>query len=523
MNSDPVKLEIFKNLFASAAEEMGEVLRRSSFSPNIKERRDYSCAVFNEKGEMIAQAAHIPVHLGAMPLSVQEGIRSFDFSQGDVVILNDPYKGGTHLPDITLISPIFYRDDLIAFSANRAHHSDVGGMAPGSMPLAREIFQEGIIIPPLKLVKRGNLNRELFDFIMANVRTPEERTGDLKAQIAANQKGCQRMLDIVYRYGIDEIIKYMDELLNYAERMMRILLEKLPDGVYEFEDFMDDDGISVEPVKIAVKIKIEGNRATIDFTGSSPQKEGGINAVYAITLSAVYYVFRSLVGLDIPSNSGCLRPLQIIAPKGSIVNANFPCAVAGGNVETSQRITDVLLGALSKACPDMVPSASQGTMNNLSIGGWDPERRQNYAYYETIGGGMGAEPAKDGEDAIHSHMTNTMNTPIEALEYAYPITVKRYEIRRGSGGKGKYRGGNGIRRDIQLNHDAKVTILSDRRKFPPYGLAGGKPGKRGKNILIKEKEEIELPGKISIDAKAGEIISIRTPGGGGFGEPKKPN
>ncbi|MBU1626192.1 hydantoinase B/oxoprolinase family protein, partial [bacterium] len=478
---------------------------------------DFSCAIFNSQGEMVAQAAHIPVHLGAMPLSVQEGIRSLSFEPGDVVILNDPYKGGTHLPDITLITPIFHENELIGFSANRAHHSDVGGIAPGSMPLSSELFQEGIIIPPVKLLKRGQLNKDIYDFIMVNVRTPLERAGDLNAQIAANQKGLQRILDLVARYGMNEVLNYMQELLDYAELMMRNLLETLPDGSYKFTDYMDNDGIKDEPIKISVEVKINGSEAKIDFAGSSPQVEGGINAVYAITLSAVYYVFRSLVGLDIPSNSGCLRPIKIIVPENSIVNASHPAAVAGGNVETSQRITDVLLGALAKACPDRVPAASQGTMNNLSIGGWDPIRKQNYAYYETIGGGMGAEPDNHGEDAIHSHMTNTLNTPIEALEYAYPFTVKRYEIRQDSGGQGKFHGGNGIRRDIELSHDAKITILSDRRKFPPYGLAGGESGKRGQNLLIRDNAEKELAGKVTFNAKEGDIISIRSPGGGGFG------
>jgi len=519
---DPIRLEVFKHLFASVAEEMGMVLRRTGYSPNIKERRDFSCALFDAEGRMIAQAAHIPVHLGSMPLSVQEGIRTLDFAPGDVVILNDPYHGGTHLPDITLITPIFVGEgalqELFGFAANRAHHADIGGMTPGSMPLSQELYQEGVIIPPLKLVEGGRVNQGVLDLLLANVRTPEERAGDLRAQMAANHKGVERMRELVARYGREEVEHYMRGLLAYAERMTRRLIAELPDGTYRFRDYMDDDGVDPEPAEIAVAITIDGDEAVVDFTGTAPQRKGSINAVYAITLSATYYVFRSLIGLDIPSNSGCLAPITVIAPEGTLVNARPPAAVAGGNVETSQRIVDVLLGALAQACPDRVPAASQGTMNNLTIGGWDPERGRPYAYYETIGGGMGARPGKDGADAIHTHMTNTMNTPIEALEYAYPFRVRRYEIRRGSGGAGRYRGGDGIRRDIELLHDAQVTILSERRKFQPYGLAGGEPGRRGQNVLIRDGEERELPGKVNLTVGAGDVISIRTPGGGGWGK-----
>ena len=471
---NPIRLEVFKHLLASVAEEMGVVLCRTGYSPNIKERRDFSCAVFDAQGRMIAQAAHIPVHLGSMPLSVQEGIRSFNFAPGDMVILNDPYRGGTHLPDITLIAPVFVQkgggEDLFGFVASRAHHSDVGGMSPGSMPLSEEIYQEGIIIPPLKIMEGGVENMALMQLLLANVRTPEERMGDLRAQMSSNYKGIERMQTLVKRYGDEEVATYMQGLLAYAERMTRRLLDDLPDGEYTFRDCMDNDGITSQPVEIAVKISIRGDEAVVDFSGSSPQSKGSINAVYAITLSAVYYVFRSLIGLDIPSNSGCLAPVHTIIPEGSIVNAKHPAPVAGGNVETSQRIVDVLLGALAQAVPDRVPAASQGTMNNLSIGGWDPERQRAYAYYETIGGGMGARPDRDGADAIHTHMTNTLNTPVEALEFAYPFRVRRYGIRSGSGGDGRFRGGDGTSREIELLQDAKVTILSDRRQSSPYGF-----------------------------------------------------
>lgn len=550
MTLDPIRLEVFKHLFSAIAEEMGVVLRKASYSPNIKERRDYSCAIFDTLGNMIAQAAHIPVHLGSMPLSVAAAIDYFKndatgessqdrgtntnqgLNPGDVVILNDPYLGGTHLPDITLISPVFVnlldigenpqfqsvKSMLFGFVASRAHHADIGGMTPGSMPLAREIYQEGLIIPPLKLIDAGSLNQAVWDLILANVRTPQERSGDLLAQIAANQRGATRLQELLVRYGRQEVSHYMEQLLAYTERMTRRLLGNLPDGVYTFSDYMDNDGVDLVPVPITVTITISGEEAVVDFTGSAPQQKGSINAVYAITLSAVYYVFRSLIGLDVPNNSGCLVPIHIIAPAGTVVNALHPSPVAGGNVETSQRIVDVLLGALAKACPDQIPAASQGTMNNVTIGGWDTIRNTPFTYYETIGGGMGARPWADGQPAIHSHMTNTLNTPIEALEYTYPLRIRRYEIRQDSAGGGNFRGGEGIRRDIELLTDAQVTLLSERRLTTPYGLSGGSPGAVGENILIREGvEDIMLPGKTTLYLQKGDVLSVRTPGGGGHG------
>lgn len=543
MNFDPVRVEVFKNLFAAIAEEMGTVLRKASYSPNIKERRDFSCAIFDHRGRLIAQAAHIPVHLGSMPLSVSAAIDHFsgDLHPGDVVILNDPFHGGTHLPDITMVSPVYLAsslsrpdavqagkpvDDLIGYVASRAHHSDVGGMTPGSMPVGREIFQEGLIIPPVKLVKAGRIDMAILEIILANVRTPQERRGDLSAQIAANQRGAERFMDLVTRNGLEQTVGIEEQLLSYAERMTRRLIESLPDGDYSFSDYLDDDGVSNQPVLIAVTITIKGDAARVDFTGSAPQQAGSINAVYAITLSAVYYVFRCLLGPDLPNNSGCLIPIEIIAPSGTVVNALHPAAVAGGNVETSQRIVDVLLGAFAQACPTRIPAASQGTMNNVTIGrqssilesgkqfGVDD---QPFAYYETIGGGMGARYNSTGPSALHSHMTNTLNTPIEALEYAYPLRVLRYEIRSGSGGEGEFRGGDGIIRSFQVLTECQVTLLSDRRKIPPYGLNGGDVGKIGENLLIRNGEQITLPGKGTVDLHPGDILSIRTPGGGGFG------
>ncbi len=516
---DPIKLELFKNRFASIAEEMGMVLRRTAYSPNIKERLDFSCAIFDAAGQMIAQAAHIPVHLGAMPVSVQTALARLTVEPGDVIILNDPFAGGSHLPDITLITPVFAPEkELFGFVASRAHHADVGGMTPGSMPLSREIFQEGIIIPPLKLMQAGQPNEGVMQLLLANVRTPEERAGDLRAQLAANSKGVTRVLEVVARYGREEVSHYMAGLLAYAERMTRALLAGLPDGAYHFADFLDGDGIEPGPVKIAVTVTVAGDEATVDFSESAAQVVGSVNAPYAVTLSATLYVFRALIGLDIPANSGCLLPITLVAPEGSVVNARPPAAVAGGNVETSQRITDVLLGALAQAAPGRVPAASQGTMNNMVIGGWDPERGQPYTYYETIGGGMGAGAHAPGADAIQCHMTNTLNTPVEALEYAYPFRVRRYAVRRGSGGAGAQRGGDGIIREMELLYAAQLTLLTERRVIAPYGAQGGQPGQPGRNTLLTSAGAQPLPGKVSVGVAAGSVIRLETPGGGGFGE-----
>jgi N-methylhydantoinase B/oxoprolinase/acetone carboxylase alpha subunit len=517
---DPITLEVFRNLFYSVAEEMGVTLCRTSFSPNIKERRDYSCAIFDADGRMVAQGEHMPVHLGSMPTSVEAAIDAVDLRPGDVVMVNDPFRGGTHLPDITLVEGVFLDDDAkpAFFVANRAHHSDVGGMTPGSMPLATEIYQEGIRIPPVLLVRGGELQRDILDLVLANVRTPVEREGDLTAQIASNRTGARRLLGLVERYGATMVSDYMGHLQDYAERMTREAIRQIPDGEYRFEDAMDDDGQGHGPLPIVVKVTVEGDRATIDFTGTCEQAAGSVNANDAITLSATMYCFRVIVPFAVPSNWGTIQPLTVIAPEGSLVNAKAPAAMAGGNVETSQRIVDVVLGALAQAMPDSIPAASYGTMSNLTIGGTDPRTGEPFAYYETIAGGMGARPWADGLDATHCHMTNSLNTPIEALEHAYPYRVLRYSVWRGSGGAGRYRGGDGIQRDLMLLGDATVTILSDRRVGRPYGLAGGEPGAPGENAVLLPGGGIQdLPGKASVRVEPRSIIRIRTPGGGGYG------
>ncbi|MDP3061888.1 MAG: hydantoinase B/oxoprolinase family protein, partial [Chloroflexota bacterium] len=474
---------------------------------------------------MVAQAAHIPVHLGAMPASVEAAIRVTTFSPGDVVILNDPYLGGTHLPDITLVAPVFVEDGgkrvLAGFVANRGHHADIGGMTPGSLPLSTELFQEGIIIPPIKLARRGRLNQEVVALLCRNSRTPDERKGDLAAQLASIRVGEQRLKEIVARYGLADVHEHMASLLDYSERMTRAAIQRIPQGVYSFLDYMDDDGIEGEPVPIAVRVTVKDDEMTFDFTGTSPQRPGSINAPLAVTVSAVLYVIRCVTGEQAPANQGCLRPVRILAPRGSLVNPEPEHAVAGGNVETSQRITDVLLGALAQALPALIPAASQGTMNNVLVGGHDPVRDKSFVYYETIAGGMGARPGKDGISGVHTHMTNTMNTPIEALEFVYPMRLRRYSLRRGSGGAGRYRGGDGIIRDMEFMVRATVTVLSERRKRAPYGLQGGEPGALGENVLLRGGvEEVRLPGKATFEVAPGDVLSIRTPGGGGWGKPK---
>ncbi len=519
MRIDPIAFEVFKNLFVSVAEEMGVTLCRTSFSPNIKERLDYSCAVYDAAGQTIAQGDHMPVHLGAMPLSVRAAIDHGPMDPGDVVVLNDPFRGGTHLPDITMVSPVFLgRARRPAFYvANRAHHSDVGGMSPGSMPLAREIFQEGLIIPPVKLVRRGTIVADVMAMILANVRTPDERDGDLTAQIAANRVAEVRLREIVAKYGARTVASYAAAVQNHTERVLRATIAQIPDGGYTFEDRLDDDGFAADPIAIRVRITIAGDGAVVDFTGSDPQTTGGVNANFAITLSATLYAFRCLVREDVLYNAGIARAVRVIAPAGTIVNAERPSAVAGGNVETSQRITDVVFGALARALPARLPAASQGTMNNVTFGGRHPTTGRPFAYYETIGGGMGARPGLDGISGVHTHMSNTRNTPIEAIEHYLPVRIRQYAIRGGSGGAGRWRGGDGIVREYEVLTETDVTVLSDRRIGVPYGAEGGAPGQPGRNTLVRDGVETPLPGKVRITLGAGDRLRIESPGGGGYG------
>ena len=541
---DPIELEVFKNLYHSIAEEMGAALRRTSFSPNIKERRDYSCAVFDSQGQVIAMGDHMPVHLGSMPMSVAAGIEQCALELGDLVMLNDPFRGGTHLPDITLVMPVYVsgakgggqecpphtHPDF--YVASRAHHADVGGTYPGSMGPCREIYQEGFRIPPVKIMRAGKLVPDVLALLLTNVRTPEEREGDLGAQIAACQTGAQRLREVCARYGIARTKRAAANLLDYSEDLMRAFLASIPPGNYQAVDFLDDDGVDAAPVMIAVTIRVpeppvhksSKNKATvtIDFSGSAPQVQGAINAVEAITYSACFYVFRCLLREDVPATAGLMRPIRVIAPPGTVVNAKPPAAVAGGNVETSQRIVDVLLRALSHAIPDRIPAAASGTMNNLTIGGIDPRSGDPFAYYETVAGGMGARPTKDGVSGVHTHMTNSLNTPAEAFEHAYPLRLRQYSLRSKSGGKGLHTGGDGIVREIEVLADTQVTLLADRRSRGPYGLSGGASGAPGRTVILRKNgSQEELPSKTSTRLHAGERVRVETPGGGGWGKPTR--
>ncbi len=517
---NPINLEIFNNLFSAICEEMGVVLCKSSFSTNIKERKDFSCALFDRSGEMAAQAEHLPVHLASMSMSVKEAIKAVEMKDGDAVLLNDPFQGGTHLPDITVVTPFFYKGGKkpLFYVANRAHHSDVGGMSPGSMCNATEIFQEGIRVPPVKIMRGNSINKDIMTVITSNVRTPKEREWDIIAQISANTIGKQRLCELCEKYGEMKVVKYSSELQDYSDRVMKSVIKEIPDGGYSFSDCLDDDGVVDKPVRIKVSINIKGSKVNVDFSGSSRQVAGCINAVYAVTVSCVFYVFRCLVDSDIPSNSGCMRSISICAAEGSVVNAVLPAAVSGGNVETSQRIVDVVMGALSKAIPGIIPAASSGSMSNIAIGGYDKMKVRNFTYYETIAGGMGGRPESEGIDAVQTHMTNTLNTPIETIEHNYPFRIKEYKIRKLSGGNGKHKGGNGIVRSYEFSQAATVSILSDRRKYAPYGLRGGKKGKVGQNILISKGRKYKLASKATISVNSGDIISIHTPGGGGYGK-----
>ena len=521
MSFDPIELAIFKSATRSVAEEMGASLRRTAFSPNIKERRDYSCAVFDGEGQAIAMGDHMPVHLGSMPMSVRAAVDALTLGPGDIAILNDPFAGGTHLPDITMVQPVFFGNNTapLFYVASRAHHADVGGRYPGSMGLCREISEEGLRIPPVKLVRGGATDISVLKMILSNVRTPEEREGDLAAQMGACRVGEMRLQELVARLGADKVGRLSAELLDYSERLMRAELSEMPSGTFTAEDFLDNDGFGDSPIRISVTIELDPSsaQAKVDFAGSSPQVTSSMNAVFAITYSATYYVFRCLLPEDAPANAGLMRPITVRTPERSIVNASPPAAVAAGNVETSQRIVDVLLRALAQAIPDRIPAASSGTMSNLTIGGIDPRTGQPFAYYETIAGGMGARPNADGISGVHTHMTNSLNTPVEALEYAYPFRVRRYSYRPNSGGKGKFCGGDGLIREIELLADAQVTLLSDRRTLPPYGLSGGEAGSVGSAVHKSGKRTEAIPAKSSIRAKKSDVISIESPGGGGWG------
>jgi N-methylhydantoinase B len=502
---DPVTLSVLSAALSGIAEEMGAALIRSAYSSNIKERRDCSTALFDGRGQMVAQAEHIPVHLGAMPEAVAAVIEQVP-RPGDAFILNDPYTGGTHLPDITVVTPCTNGGSIVGYAIARAHHSDVGGMRAGSMPSnSRELFQEGIVLPPVRVVENGEIVEDVLRLLLANVRTPELRRGDLRAQLATNELGGRRLSELIERRGLDVMEIAFDEVIAYTERRARSRINALPDGVYEASDVMEGDGTVDDDIPIVVRLTVEGESLTIDFEGTSQAVAGNVNCPLSVTRSACYFALRVLLDADVPANAGVLRPVEILAPAGSLVNASPPSAVVAGNVETSQRIADTVLLALAQATD--LPAQGQGTMNNLVIGG------RGWTYYETIGGGQGASAAGPGASGVHVGMSNTLNTPIEALELEFPLRVERQQLALGSGGKGRHSGGDGIERSVRVLEDASVSLLTDRRRHAPKGADGGGEGRPGRNLL----NEREVPPKVDLEANEGDLISISTPGGGGWG------
>ncbi|WP_135828539.1 hydantoinase B/oxoprolinase family protein [Halorussus halobius] len=510
---DPVELEILRNQLESVAEEMGRVLIRGAYSPNVTERRDCSTALFDAAGRMVAQAEHIPVHLGAMPEAVA-AVLDCDPEPGDTFVLNDPFAGGTHLPDVTLVSPLAPDEadgEIVGYAVSRAHHADVGGSAPGSMPAgAREIFQEGLRLPPVRLVSAGEINEDVRDLLLANVRTPDERRADLRAQLAANDRAEERVGDLLADHG-DRLLGAFDAVIDYSRERVESELADLPDGEYTARDVLEGDGVRDDDVPIEVAVTVDGTSLSVDFSGTAEQVPGNLNAPLAVAKSAVYFVVRCVTDPEIPPNHGCYDPVSVSAPEGCLVNPDPPAAVVGGNVETSQRVTDVLFAALADAVPERVPAAGQGTMNNLIIG----SRSSAFTYYETIGGGFGARVDADGMDGVQVGMTNTLNTPVEALEAEYPLRVERYALRPDTGGAGERRGGLGLARSVTVETDATVSLLTERRRYAPQGLAGGESGALGENRIDGER----VGAKTTVDVDAGATVTVLTPGGGGYGDP----
>ncbi|MEW6182102.1 MAG: hydantoinase B/oxoprolinase family protein [Bacillota bacterium] len=523
MNTDPVTLEVLRNALQSAAEEMGVTLTRTALSPNIKDRRDCSTAVYTPAGELVAQAEHIPLHLGLMPAVVKKVLEYYPLEKlepGDAVIINDPYISGSHLPDVCIITPVFTGGAPVAIAANLAHHVDIGGMAPGSMSTAAtEIFQEGIRIPPVKISSRGRLNTDLLRLLACNVRTADEFYSDIQAQLSANEAGGSRIMELAEKWGTNMLRFYMEEIINYAERRFRAALREIPRGLYSFSDFLEGDGITPDQIKIAAGVEVSEKGVRVDFTGTSPQVRGPVNATRGVTLACVYFAVKAVADPDLPSSEGIARVVEVITPQGSLVNPAFPAPVAHANINTAQRIADVILGALSQAAPGRVTAAGTGSMSNFTIGGRDARGRY-YSYVETYGGGQGAKLDQDGMDGVHVNMTNTRNTPVEVIEMNYPLLVERYGLVRDSGGPGEFRGGAGLVRGITLLEDAAVSVSTERNDVKPWGLEGGNPGKSSRcSIRMPGGAAEEAPGKFTRELPKGATIILETAGGGGFGSP----
>ena len=508
---NPVELSIFSNRISAVCDEMGAVLQRAAFSPNIRDRLDYSCAVFDARGEICAQAAHIPVHLGSMAYAMRNIVSQVEWQAGDMIVVNDPFLGGTHLPDVTLIAPVFIEQHLAGFVANRAHHADIGGHTPGSMPISDSLEQEGIIIAPHKLLQRGEMDKAFMQQLMSRMRDQTTANGDFAAQISANKTGAQRLANLITTMGLDAYVQALLALNEYGERLAMSVIDQIPDGVYEFEDVMDDDGLGNQSIPIRVKLSVDAHKVHADFSGTASQTTGNINCPLSVVAAAVFYVFRCLMPQQTPACYGSFRHISLSAPEGCLLNARRPAAVAAGNVETSTRVVDVVMGALASAIPQHIPAASHGSMNNLAMGGSQGDR--HWDYYETIAGGMGAGSHYPGQSAVQTHMTNTRNTPIEVMERNYPVRIRRYGLRSGSGGQGRHAGGDGVVREFEFLAPATVTLLTERRLHRPWGLGTGQPGQLGCNRLNGN----ELPPKTTVSLESGDILCLESPGGGGWG------
>ena len=512
-----IELSLFSSRMEAVCEEMGAVLRRAAFSPNIKDRLDFSCAVFDAHGALCAQAAHIPVHIGSMAFAMRQVINAVQWQAGDMVILNDPYMGGTHLPDVTVIAPLMDEQsgEILGFVVNRAHHADIGAQTPGSMPISGDLREEGVVIPPTHLLRQGKVLGDVMRALTRQTLSPEQTIGDFTAQISANRTGLVRLKEIVQSLGVEKYRQGLQELNDYAERLAQAALDSIPNGQYQFQDVMDDDGLGHEQLPLQVTLRVRGYHVDVDFSGSAAQTPGNINCPLSVAAAGVYYVFRCLMPAHTPNCEGAFRSIRLSAPRGCLLNAQFPAAVAAGNVETSTRVVDVVMGALAQAVPQRIPAASHGSMNNLAMGARTHTHGHEYQwdYYETIGGGMGAGPVAPGLSAVQTHMTNTLNTPLEVIEMNYPLRVARYEVRDQSGGVGKHRGGDGLVREFEFLQAATVTLLTERRRNRPWGLQGGEPGAAGENLL----NGAPLPGKQSLQVRAGDRLTIKTPGGGGWG------
>ncbi|PKM84070.1 MAG: 5-oxoprolinase [Firmicutes bacterium HGW-Firmicutes-13] len=522
---DAVTLEVMRNALQSIAEEMGAALIRTALSPNIKDRKDCSTAVYTRDGRLVAQAEHIPLHLGLMQSVVKEVLKRYPrekLSPGDALIINDPYISGSHLPDICIFLPVFYQGEIAAVMANLAHHVDVGGMTPGSTPTSStSIYQEGIRIPPVKIMKRGRLDENIMELLSHNVRTSFEFKGDISAQVAANAVGMKRFLELIDKHGMEKVQIYLEEMISYSERCLRKEISNIPKGSWEYTDYLEGDGITEDPIAIKARVTINEDTIKVDFQGTDKQVRGPVNSTRGVTLACVYYAVKAVLCPDIPSNEGVALPLEVITPEGTLVNPNYPAPVSNANINTAQRIADVILGAFSLFLPEKVTAASAGTMGLFTIGGIDPRSGEHYSYVETYGGGQGATCGEDGMDGVHTNMTNTLNTPTEVIEMTYPLLVNKYGLRSDTEGPGKYRGGMGLCREITiLEHTAQATLSSERGKIKPWGLHGGKPGANSRNIFKYEngREEV-MPAKITAEVKAGTKIIYLTPGGGGFGPP----